>query len=64
MKQVFHNSVALMTLLKHVGIRLHCTTPVSLVKLYMETPRRILALTEQITSESEDIFETRTTFAR
>lgn len=64
MKQVFHNSVTLITLLKHMGIRLHCTTPVSLVKLYIETPRRILALTKQNTMESEEIFETGPTFAR
>lgn len=64
MKQVFHNSVTLMTLLKHMGIKLHCTIPVSLMKLHIETPRRILALTKQITMESEDIFENGPTFAR
>lgn len=64
MEQVFHNPVTLMTLLKHMGIRLHCMIPVSLMKLYIETLQRILTLTKQITMESEDKFETRPTFAR
>lgn len=64
MEQVFHNPVTLMTLLKHMGIRLHCMLPVSLMKLYIETLQRILTLTKQITMESEDKFETRPTFAR
>lgn len=62
MKPVFHK-VELMTLLKHMGLRLHCMIAVPLVKLYIETGRRILALTKQITMESEDI-ETGPTFAR